>query len=78
MIFRIMLQFAARYNGVAPRKNLHIIRRYAKLVIVIKICTSFLKSVHLCENLYTFSKSVHLFQNLCTFMKIRAPLYLNI
>ena len=34
MIFRIMLQFAARYNGAAPRKNLHIIRRYAKFKLL--------------------------------------------
>lgn len=49
-----MLQFEARYNGGAPRKNLHIIRRYAKLVNFIKICTPFSKSVHLYENLCTF------------------------
>jgi len=29
-----MLQFAARYNGAAPRKNLHIIRRYAKFKLL--------------------------------------------
>nr|DAT05062.1 MAG TPA: hypothetical protein [Inoviridae sp.] len=30
MYFQIMLQFAARYNGAVPRKNLHIICCYAK------------------------------------------------